>query len=128
MHLLEPGTDRWINGAQYPLISSYTRWHLSAGGALSSAFQATEGNESLAWGDPAQPGARIAFTTAPIAEGATLAGPISATLYASSSNTNLEIIARLYDVAPDGGTTLVSRGAILGSQRALDPAKSWRDA
>ncbi|MFI0468308.1 CocE/NonD family hydrolase C-terminal non-catalytic domain-containing protein [Saccharopolyspora sp. 5N102] len=58
------------------------------------------------------------------AKGATLAGPMSATIYARSSNTDLELIAHLYDVAPDGTATRIMEGAVLGSQRELDPRKS----
>ena len=127
MHLYEPGTDRWINVAQYPLVSNYTRWHLNPGGTLKSAATGNSGSDKLMWGDPAQVGYKLNFTTSPFAEGATLAGPISATIYASSTNTNLELIVRLYDVAPDGKATLISKGAVLGSQRMLDKAWSWTD-
>jgi hypothetical protein len=47
---------------------------------------------------------------------------------ASSSNRNLELIGSLHDIAPDGTATGISTGAVLGSQRALDPEKSWQDA
>ena len=69
----------------------------------------------------------VSFSTPPVVKGATLAGPISATIFASSSNTNLELIAKLYDVAPDGTAALISKGALLGSLRALDLEKSWTD-
>jgi uncharacterized protein len=49
-------------------------------------------------------------------------------VYASSSNTNLELIATLYDVAPDGTATKITDGVVLGSQRQLDPRLSWYDA
>lgn len=127
MHLFEPGTERWVNVAHYPLVSKYTSWYLGSGGMLNPAAQTSDGSEKLVWGDPVQAGSKLIFTTPPLTEGATLAGPISATIYASSSNTNLELIARLYDVAPDGSTTLISRGAVLGSQRELDDTKSWSD-
>jgi hypothetical protein len=61
----------------------------------------------------------------PLPDGATLAGPISVTVNASSSNTNLELLGFLYDVAPDGTATEISNGAILGSQRALNDDKTW---
>ncbi|HEV2898604.1 MAG TPA: CocE/NonD family hydrolase C-terminal non-catalytic domain-containing protein [Pseudaminobacter sp.] len=67
------------------------------------------------------------FSTPPFAEGATIAGPISATIFASSSNTNLELIAALYDMAPDGFEQPISMGAVLGSQSRLDTERSWMD-
>ena len=47
-------------------------------------------------------GGKLSYSTPPLAEGATLSGPISATIYASSSNTNMVLIGRLFDVAPGG--------------------------
>jgi predicted acyl esterase len=126
MHLYESGSGRWINVGQYPQVAQYTRWRLGTGGSLALAGQG--GSDQLAWGDPAGEGALLNFTTPPLEKGATLAGPISATIYATSSNTNLELIARLYDVAPDGKTALITKGAVLGSQRALDKAWTWTDS
>jgi uncharacterized protein len=128
MHLFEPGSNRWTNLATYPAAPESTAWSLRGSGLLKSgAPRGAAGSETLVWGDPTEAGGTLNFTTPPLAKGATLSGPISATLYASSSNTNLELIAHLFDVAPDGQTTLISRGAVLGSQRAIDEAKSWSD-
>jgi predicted acyl esterase len=52
---------------------------------------------------------------------------MSATVFVSSSNTNLELIATLYDVAPDGNGARITHGVVLGSQRELDAGKSWTD-
>jgi predicted acyl esterase len=127
MHLFEPGTQRWINVAGYPLVDAYTPWYFGANGTLVSVAPRDAGEAELTWGPPESADGRLAFETPPLAEGATLAGPISASVYASSSNTNLELIARLYDVSPDGAAVQISRGAMLGSQSALDPDKSWAD-
>jgi uncharacterized protein len=127
MHLFEPGTERWINLAGYPAVPEYASWHLDEQGALSPSATENAGSSTLVWGDPATPESRLSFTSPPLADGATLAGPISATIYASSSNTNLVLLGRLYDVAPDGNATLITHGAVLGSQRELDPEKSWTD-
>jgi len=81
----------------------------------------------LTWNLPNVTSASVAYTTKPIAAGATLAGPIAATVYASSSNTNLELIGSLYDVAPDGAKTLITNGTVLGSLRQLDLSKSTFD-
>src|SRR5262249_43510364 len=67
------------------------------------------------------------YTTPSFPRGATLAGPISATIYASSSNTNLELIGTLYDVAPDGTASQIATGSLLGSMRAINPQQSWFD-
>ncbi|MBS0613394.1 MAG: CocE/NonD family hydrolase, partial [Proteobacteria bacterium] len=129
MHVFEPGSDRWLNLTGYPLVQQYARWNLGAKGQLRPAStDAPAGRDELRFGEPGTPGAKLTYTSAPLAQGATIAGPMSVTLHASSSNTNLVFIARLYDVAPDGSAVLISRGALLGSQHRLDEVKSWRDA
>ncbi|HSV83035.1 MAG TPA: CocE/NonD family hydrolase [Ramlibacter sp.] len=127
MHLYEMGTDRWINVRGLPLVASYTAWRLDRSGQLTASTPQRSGSEALAWTDPAEAGGKLTFTTPPLAAGVTLAGPMSATIYASSSNTNLALIAKLLDVAPDGTATEISRGVMLGSQRELDRSLSWSD-
>lgn len=127
MHLYETGTDRWVNTARYPVVSRNTDWFLNDKGALSTRSAGSGGSDALAWGDPAGQGNRLTYTTSPLTRGTTLAGPMSATVYASSSNTNLELLAALYDVAPDGTATEITRGTMLGSRREIDPRKSWTD-
>ncbi len=127
MHVYEAGSGRWVNLARFPPVADYTTWRLGLAGVLLSAPAAGGGKDTLVWGDPAQPESKLVYTTPPLADGATLAGPISATIYASSSNTNLVLLAHLYDVAPDGSVTRISNGALVGSLRALDKAKSWHD-
>jgi len=82
----------------------------------------------LKLGDPAQPGTKLVFSTPPLKNGATLSGPISATIHARSSNTNLRLIAKLYDVAPGGNAELFSTGVVLGSQQMPDPDLTWKNA
>src|SRR5918993_83333 len=126
MHVFESGTERWLNVTGFPLVSKSTRWQLGPGGAMDSAGQKS-GRDTLNVGQPTAEGGKLSYTTPPLAEGATLSGPISATIYASSSNTNMVLIGRLFDVAPDGTAKLISRGALVGSLRELDMTKSWKD-
>ena len=127
MHLFEEGTDRWINVARYPLVDDYTDWYLTPADNLTGVTTEVEGAAELRWASPETEGGRLVFETPPFAAGATLAGPISASIYAQSSNTNLALIAKLYEVAPDGTIERVSMGAVLGSQRTLDSDRSWTD-
>ena len=126
MHLYETGTGRWINTARYPVVGAYTQYRLQPGGQLATAAPAA-GGETLRYARPNTENGTLNFMSVPFAQGATLAGPISATLYASSSNTNMVLIPRLFDVAPDGAETLITKGGVLGSLRELDEAKSWKD-
>ncbi len=137
MHLFTNGTGSgsgWVNASTNPVASTYTPFDLTGTGALAASLRggwsaSTGGSNSdtIAWGQPDQPGTTVSYTTTPFPRGATLAGPISATIYASSSNTNLELIGTLYDVAPGGTTTQIATGSLLGSMRAIDPQQSWLD-
>jgi predicted acyl esterase len=135
MHLFQNGTGTgagWVNASTNPVASEYTPYHLTGGGALVAGRRgsrtgsvAGSSSDTIVWGQPSQPGTTLSYTTPSFPRGATLAGPISATIYASSSNTNLELIGTLYDVAPDGTATQIATGSLLGSLRAINPQQSW---
>jgi uncharacterized protein len=72
------------------------------------------------------PGAAV-YTTAPLAQAQTIAGPISAHIAATVSSADSEWVVRLEDIAPDGTSLPLTRGVLLGSQRALDPARTWHN-
>ncbi len=131
MHVFEPGTQRWINLTGFPTVTENTPWRLAAQGGLErrgGSSAAGSGSDVLNFGDPTHPGNKLSYTTPPLQDGATISGAMSVTLFAASSTANMVLIGRLYDVAPDGSAALISRGAVLGSLRALDDAKSWRDS
>jgi putative CocE/NonD family hydrolase len=66
------------------------------------------------------------YTTAPLAHAERLAGPIAATVYVSSTTKDTELVAEVEDVAPDGTSRPLTEGALLGSFRKVDAAKSWK--
>lgn len=70
------------------------------------------------------PGA-LTYTTPPFSQPRLLAGPIGATVYATSTRPDVELVATLEDVAPDGVSTPLTSGVLLGSLRALDRDRSW---
>jgi putative CocE/NonD family hydrolase len=70
------------------------------------------------------PGA-LTYTTAPFPRPAVLGGPITAVIYATSSRPDVELVAALEDVLPDGRSVPLTNGALLGSMRAVDHASSW---
>jgi predicted acyl esterase len=126
IHVEELGDNRWVNLADYPMTSRYAPWFLGAGGTLTRIAPAGPGADAIVWAPPAQ--SSVAYTTPALSRGATLAGPLDLTVYAQSSGSDIELMADLFDVAPDGTSRQISHGGELGSMRALDPAKSWTDA
>lgn len=67
----------------------------------------------------------LVYTTAPVTETTVLAGPIGATLYASANTNETQFVATVTDVGPDGSSVPLSQGALVGTHRAVDPARSW---
>ena len=78
-------------------------------------------------GSTAEPGTTLTYTTKPLEHGATIAGPIAASITATSNNRNIVLITKLNDIGPDGTPTQISFGALLGSRHALDTTRSWYD-
>ena len=67
----------------------------------------------------------ITYTSSPFAHPETVAGPITATVYASSTTPETELVAELEDVTPSGASYPLTEGALLGSLRAVDKSRSW---
>jgi uncharacterized protein len=65
------------------------------------------------------------YTSSPFAHPETVAGPITATVYASSTTPETELVAELEDVTPSGASYPLTEGALLGSLRAVDKGRSW---
>jgi hypothetical protein len=65
------------------------------------------------------------YTSAPFTHDATVAGPITATVYASATTTETQLVAELEEVTPDGTSYPVTEGALLGSLRARSRSRSW---
>ncbi|WP_329070816.1 CocE/NonD family hydrolase [Streptomyces sp. NBC_01429] len=67
----------------------------------------------------------LVYTTAPMDEARTIAGPIGATLYAQANTNETQFVVTVTDVAPDGSSVPLTTGALAGSHRTVDPARSW---
>jgi len=67
----------------------------------------------------------ITYTTAPFSHSETVAGPITATVYAKSTTPETELVAEIEDVTPNGESFPVTEGALLGSLRAVNQKRSW---
>src|SRR3954447_26042547 len=132
MHLQDLGTTntsdntgKWVNVSDWPVTHRYTQWFLGADGALSPNV-GKAGGDQIEYAPP-QSGASLTYTSKPLAKGATLAGPLAATLYAATTGTNLNLVVDLLDVAPDGTTTSIGYGSLAGSLRKLVTDRSWTD-
>ncbi len=67
----------------------------------------------------------LTYTSPPLARDRVIAGPVDATLYATSNRPDAFFEVTLEDVAPGGRSTPLTSGGLLGSFRALDRRRSW---
>ncbi len=67
----------------------------------------------------------LTYTTEAFATPTLIVGPITLTLHATADTTESLWVAHIDDVAPDGSSRPLTQGALLGSHRALDPARTW---
>lgn len=127
IHVHEMGSDRWLNTSHYPTNANYTRFYLDVAGKLSTEVPASTGLENLAWAQPS-PSSTVQYETPVFPAGATIAGAISASIQASSTTNNLQLIATLKQVSKDGTEINLTSGAVLGSMSELDSDRSWYDS
>jgi len=66
----------------------------------------------------------VIYTSPPLDEDLQVIGPAAIKFYASIDQDDTNWIVRLYDVAPNGVETRVTKGLLKASHRALDPVKS----
>ena len=74
---------------------------------------------------PGQPTA-LTYTTKPFTQRTSIAGPMTATLYARTDRPETATIVAVEDVFPDGRSLPLTGGQLLGSFRARDGAREWR--
>jgi uncharacterized protein len=102
-------TDQWIMGA----LSQ-------AAGNLPRPLPCLDDDRPTQTGPTA-----LTYTTASMPAATTIAGPISATLYATATTAQTQWVVNVEDVAPDGTSQPLTEGALLGSARAVDDSRSW---
>ena len=127
LHIFENNASQWVDTAAWP-PSPVTQTYYLGDTSLTASQPAGQlgnpGSDSLAWA-PASAATTLTYTTTPLTRGAVLDGPSDVTVYATSTAPETEITATLNIVAPDGTVTKQADGALLGSQRELDPLTSW---
>ena len=78
---------------------------------------------------PAQTGPWVtSYTSAPMTHATTLGGPVTATVYASATTSETQLVAELEEVTPNGTSYPLTEGALLGSLRAVNTSRSWTAA
>ena len=145
-----------VEGTDFPLPETdWTRWYLRSDQGLSTeAPGAGEGSDSYVAGTGRQswnffaPTAggelasasgpdELSFASEPMTEPTTIAGPIAATLYASTTALSVNVpvhtlstdfFVTVADQAPDGTLTYLQRGMLRASFRALDELRTKRNA
>jgi putative CocE/NonD family hydrolase len=121
-----PGTDPVIfTGASNPCSPSTEQWSGGLGAAELGAVNGptdpcAEQDHTLEAGPTA-----LTYTSAPFTRPMFLAGPIGATVEATSTTTDSEWVVSVEDVAPDGASVPLTEGALLGSMRTLTPTRTW---
>jgi hypothetical protein len=118
-------TDELIwDGSEIPCTTSTEQWAAGLGVFALSYLGISDPCTKNSAPSQIGPGTQ-SYTTAPFKQATTLAGPIGATLYATSTTTDTEWVVQVSDVAPDGTSTPLTSGLLEGNQRALNTSLSW---
>lgn len=123
----EPGDSIAFTGLSNPCTRSTDQF---AAGMLSQLF-AGAGIASPCTGSQRKPvrgPGETTYTSPALSGPLKLAGPIGVTLRATSTRPETLWTLTLEDVAPDGTSTDLSGGALMGSMRAVDGKRSWKGA
>ncbi|MCC6474055.1 MAG: CocE/NonD family hydrolase [Burkholderiales bacterium] len=133
--IFDPGTRAWRYENEYPLArTQWRKFYLGGNGAepphgrISPEAPGSEPPDRYRMPDAyarltaAKP--VLAYTTPPLAQDLRVWGPLSLTLYASSSQPDTVFFVKLADLRPDGTAARLSRGILKASFRAVDESKS----
>ena len=118
------GTDEWKAADDWPLPETkWTPFNLHRDGLLSEhEFFPNEGGTPFE-DSPFHHGG-VMFKTPPLVENTEICGPIVLNLYGSTNDTDVLWFVSLLHIDRDGEETLLTRGWLRGSQRALDAERS----
>jgi predicted acyl esterase len=127
-----PGDDRWRGESEWPLArTDWQEWFLADGAGGDGRLTPSVGRDGAASYvyDPAsheayRGGPQVAWRTEPFAVETEISGPLALELHASSSATDTDWFATLFDEGPDGTRRSLTNGWLRASHRALDPDRS----
>ncbi len=125
--IFDSGTRTWRYEAEYPVArTQWTPMYLGAGGSLGASaptgdeapdtFRMPDSYAQLIAGKPV-----LAYATAPLTQPLKLGGPMSLTLFASSSQIDTAWFINVLDVNPEGKANPLSRGML----RARSGRSMW---
>lgn len=122
------GTGEFKEAADWPFPQTkWTPFYLHENNLLfEHEYRVNEGYSSF----EDSPWARnsLEFYTPPFVENTEIVGPLSLTLYASVTDTDVLWISSLWEVDPQGNEKLLTRGWLKGSHREVDEklSKPWQ--
>ncbi|NDH64731.1 MAG: hypothetical protein EBY18_24485, partial [Alphaproteobacteria bacterium] len=119
------GDGSWKAAADWPLPE--TVWHpfyLHSGGLLSEHEHWPHEGGSSFEDNVYNARGGLSFATPPLVERTEVIGPLTATIHASTNRPELLLFLSLWDIDPEGGQRLLSRGWLKGSMRRTNPETS----
>jgi predicted acyl esterase len=131
IRLYDPATGTWRGEEEWPLAR--TRWQtlfLSAADGDGALTDEAGSGDELSWrfdphshdliaGRPC-----LTYRSEPFAGDVEVTGHVALHLDFSTTGTDADVYARLYDEAPDGTAHFLCKGALRASHRGLDDARS----
>lgn len=129
-HFHSLNSPEWQSFTSAPQTNNYSTLFLAPEGKLArESVAGTPGTVSVEYGD--RDGGNITnaiFTTDPFEQPTYIAGSAALSVTVQTASPDVLVIGDLYDVAPDGTETRITRGNLVGSMRTPLPAREWRVA
>jgi predicted acyl esterase len=119
------GADEWKMGDDWPFPE--TRWipfNLHYNNRMLCEIEPWPDALSYSYTDSPEERGFLKYYSAPMVENTEAVGPLALNLYASCRGTDMNFFVSLWDAAPDGKETCLSRGWLKASHRELDEKQS----
>ena len=130
VQLFVVGANEWKSAEDWPLVETkWTPFYLHKDGLLSEhEFWSDDG--ATVYEDAPQAHGEAKFTTPRMVENTEMCGPMVLNFYGSTTDTEALWFVSLWVIDVDEKESLLTRGWLRGSQRALDPvaSKAWQPA
>jgi predicted acyl esterase len=129
-HFHSLNSPEWRSFVSAPQTRDQGTLYLAADGRLArDPATSPSGAVPLAYGDRDGGGITNAvFTSDPFDRPTFIAGTAALSVTIRTTSPDVLVIGDLYDVAPNGAETRITRGNLVGSMRAAAPQREWRSA